>query len=286
LIALWHINPKKALQWMNTIHSFDPNFATLKYSSGFLMGTLQQSYQCKDSQVIGMIYLKNIGEQEGKLDSIINSVLITEAKFVEEHGPHHPKTELSNATTEREKLIRSGTLTPQQADRIFHALYESNINIKLVDYENMLRREFHNVIVSVRDDNSIYHNKYHQEVPQLFHIIPQLSSQSHDKIHLLYDNLPFWDEKYHTVSDRMQKIDPDKYYETWKQLIAMENEHILAKPQTWPFQAPRPKVDVIRKSLNDMKQMNIPTFNEFLISIINHHSPEIRETIQNLMQSR
>ena len=172
-------------------------------------------------------------------------------------------------------------MTAEQADILFDALHSSNVQFKTRDYENILQRGFWDVFISQQYGGS-WSYQYAGEVKQLILLITYVTKKKGEQIRKLFGSLPFWDPQYLLLSDKIREIDPRMYFDSWKELIITENE-LISKNSRWPYKVPKPSERTISSTLVKMKELELPEFDEFLISLINHYSLQIRKTIQTLL---
>lgn len=281
LLALWVRNPEKTVKWLDAIHKFDPNFVLLRTDNTPLLHRIRQKYPVKETAVFNTIYMDTMKTDVSKVDQIIEPLLTTKLMLENEGRLDKASAEkINKITQERLKVIRSKTLSSEHADKLFDVLWDSNIEFKEND-EYILQRNLRFVFISIHDGDNWY-LKYNQEVEQLIELTPQLSEVNNLRIEKLFDALPFWDKKYQTLSDHVATINPKKYSDSWKSLIQNENEHFSEK-RSWSVYSPRPNEDDIVNALRVLSEMNVEGFSEFLISLINHHSENVRSVIQKLL---
>ncbi|MHA1671623.1 MAG: hypothetical protein ACTSV5_13775, partial [Promethearchaeota archaeon] len=136
LIVLWLKNPKRAQHWLNMIHEYDPLFNSLNnYQKTKLVKKLLMKFNCKEDELFSNIFLSDQDNKMEKLEKSVQKVLLTQeklrAQLVSKNGryPHNYNSIVREITKQRDLVISSEALTEEQADRIFDALWETNVKL-------------------------------------------------------------------------------------------------------------------------------------------------------------
>ena len=289
LLAMWIKNPKKAQYWLDLIYEFDTLFDSLKFQKTKLVEKILSNFKCKENELFSRIYLSDDESKTEKLDKSVLKVLKTEVKFKEEFG----KVDGSNAKAynntireireERELLISSNSLTEKQADKIFNALWESNIDLNNPEKE-LIQRTPQKVFVGRRDEDSGWGFSYSIEARQLIKLLPMLSKNELQKIVNLFDHLPFWMNLYRPLEIALYQFKSDKVCNEWKALLKTDLQ-IGDKRNSWAVgggnERTQPTVDDLLYGLERIRELKDK---ELLISLINHYNGEVREKVQELLK--
>ena len=315
IVALWVRNQKKALKWLKLIHEFDPQFKRILLTSSPLTKKLCSYFSCNKEDLFNMLLFKEHKAKAEIIESSIDKVLRTEAQIREEgkelSGPERGKLgqEIHLIQEERRKLIESGTLKPDQADRLFEALWKSNINLQDPP-TSLIERDPTKVFVCHYIEDSGWSYRYHQEISQFLDFIQLVSPKSAEKIKTLYQYLPFWLENYWVIEEAMYKIKSELVLKNWKELILKDYE--LGKPdRATGFSMPwlrsgknsrkykhengesgRPISRKINwqtrptpeETIMGLKRLQELKDKEFLLTIMNHYDEYVREEVQKQLK--
>jgi len=289
LLAMWVKNPKKAIYWLDLIHEYDPLFNTLKFHDTKMVNDLISNFKCSKNELFSRIYLSDEERKTTKISESVQKVLSTETRIKEQFGKietHNYKkfdSVLRETQEQRDLLISSNSITAEQADLIFNALWESNISFSNPE-SDFVQRTPEKVFVGYRDEDSGWGFKYSIEARQLLKLLPMLSKNSLQKIEKLYNYLPFWMNLYRPVEKALFKFKPEKVQNDWKILLKTDLQ-IGGKRNSWAVgggnERTQPTIDDLLYGLERIRPLKDK---DLLISLINHYDGKVREKVQELLK--
>jgi len=294
LLAMWIKNPKKTLYWLELIHEYDSLFNSLNFRSTKLVYNICTQLNCDSQTLFLEMYLSDDKSKNEKLEKSVKKVLSTEIELREEYvleNGRYPRDfgkMLQEILEERDFVISAEALTEDQADRIFNALWNSNIELDSPSEEITNRHPF-KVFVGRRDEDSGWNYIYGHEIRQLLEVIQWVSEAQKDKVATLFKYLPFWLDRFITVEKAMFRFEPEMVKEQWKEILLKDVE--LGDSQRrnetfWlnigqSFGRIQPKTQDI---LYGLEKISDSKDNKILVSLMNHYSDVVREKIQELLK--
>ncbi|MBA7708074.1 hypothetical protein ES703_116961 [subsurface metagenome] len=293
LVVLWQKNKQEAIKWLEMIQSYDPFLKSLPILDTPYIKKLCSKFKCNTNELLHTILLKDEKAKAKLQDKVFLNLLKTEAKYRDEMKElsQSERIPLGNESREifetRERFIKTGSISQDQADQLFEALWETNIELKDSSTE-LTDRNLTKVFVCHHVEDSGYNFTYTGEVNQILVLIPKLSSKHNDKIELLFNHLPFWQQKFSNIEEAMYSINPEKVQETWKEFLAKDSE--LGNPQRKPewfwvnisaFGSTQP---TSLELVTGLERIADRKDSEFLISLTNHYDEIVRKKVQEMLK--
>jgi len=219
------------------------------------------------------------------------------------------RKKVNEAFKEREKLIKSGSLSNEQADILFEVLWNGVIELQNPPSDLFKRNP---TKVFVTNEGRDY--RYYQEVLQFFELIPQISSKSNKKLLALCQYLPYWLEHYSELEEKIFKLDLEQTLKDWKEILLKdlecgEPQSINSPPFRWlKFDnksretlsrdgdggRPTCKISandvwfsrpIIEELINGLKRLEHLKDKDFLISMANHYDENVRKEVQRQLRN-
>ncbi len=289
LLTLSAINLEKATYWLKILKEIDPLFITLKLPDSSFVRDMCQKYECSMKDLFQtIIFSAKEGSDEQKIEKRLSFIIKSKANTPDED-------ELKLVYDERRRILASGKLTPSQADEIFVALWNANVEIKNSDKNNFFQRDpvkfFRSLGRNNHDRRRFIENG--AEVKDLINTLPFISDKYFDKVKLLFDSMPIWIKKYKNISECMYRFDKDEFYEGWEKLLIKEvksspneEEHfifsttgLILEKKNHRGKTYLPALDI----LDIMHKDNYKGIKSLLLELIEHPSPLVREKVKELL---